>query len=213
MKLTPHISLSFNGQCEAAFRFNEQCLSGTIAFMLTWGNSPMAAEAPPGWDAKIAHATLKVGDTVITGSDAPPERYQQPKGLRGCAPDGRRRSRPSACFRRWRKKATSRCRSRRRSGRFGSESWSIGSEYPGRSIVKEPSSRHPDRTRYSERSKMAPLCRAHHRERLRARCRRWSPSASPARSASRRPRPESFFFLTGLEVSAARRARAISEAG
>jgi PhnB protein len=81
MKLNPHISLAFNGQCEAAFRFYEQCLNGTVAFMLTWGDSPMAADAPPGWDAKIAHATLEIGDAVITGSDVPPDRYEQPKGF------------------------------------------------------------------------------------------------------------------------------------
>jgi PhnB protein len=81
MKLNPHISLAFDGQCEAAFRSYEQSLGATIAFMLTWGNSPMAAEAPPGWDAKIAHATLKIGETMISGSDVPLDRYQQPKGF------------------------------------------------------------------------------------------------------------------------------------
>jgi hypothetical protein len=69
MKLTPHLSPGFDGQCEAAFRFYERCLGGATAYTLTWGDSPMAAEAPPGWNAKIAHATLKIGDTVITGSD------------------------------------------------------------------------------------------------------------------------------------------------
>jgi PhnB protein len=81
MKLNAHISLAFNGECEAAFRLYEQCLNGTIAFMLTWGNSPAAADAPPGWDAKIYHATLKIGGTVVTGSDLPPDRYEQPKGF------------------------------------------------------------------------------------------------------------------------------------
>ena len=81
MKLSPHISLGFNGQCEAAFRFYEKCLNGTLAFTLTWGKSPAAAEAPPGWDAKIYHATLKIGDTVIYGSDMPPDRYSPPKGF------------------------------------------------------------------------------------------------------------------------------------
>ena len=81
MKLNLHFSLSFNGHCEAAFRRYEECLNGTIAYMLTWGNSPAAAEAPAGWDAKIYHATLKVGDAVITGSDLPSDRYVQPKGF------------------------------------------------------------------------------------------------------------------------------------
>lgn len=41
----------------------------------------MAAEAPTGWDEKIYHAALKVGDSVITGSDQPPGRYERPQGF------------------------------------------------------------------------------------------------------------------------------------
>jgi uncharacterized glyoxalase superfamily protein PhnB len=81
MKLHPHLALSFNGQCEAAFKLYEQCFNGTIVFMLTWGNSPMAAEAPSGWESKIYHATLKIGDAVIAGGDVAPERYATPKGF------------------------------------------------------------------------------------------------------------------------------------
>ena len=72
MKLNPYISLGFNGQCEAAFKFYERCLGGKITFMLKWGNSPMATEAPPEWGEKILHATLTVGDTVLMGADALP---------------------------------------------------------------------------------------------------------------------------------------------
>jgi PhnB protein len=46
MDLNPCINLSFDGQCEAAFKLYERCLNGTITFMLTWGESPMAADAP-----------------------------------------------------------------------------------------------------------------------------------------------------------------------
>ena len=81
MKLDPHISLGFDGQCEAAFRVYERCLDGTIAFMVTWGDSPAAAEAPPGWEAKIYHATLRVGDIALAGGDLPPDRYEPPKGF------------------------------------------------------------------------------------------------------------------------------------
>jgi len=46
VKLNPNIALSFNGQCEDAFRCYERCLNGTtITFSLTWGDSPMAAVA------------------------------------------------------------------------------------------------------------------------------------------------------------------------
>jgi PhnB protein len=49
--------------------------------MLTWGNSPMATEAPPEWGEKIFHATLTVGDAVLMGADPLPQQYEQPKGF------------------------------------------------------------------------------------------------------------------------------------
>ncbi len=49
--------------------------------MLTWANSPNAAEAPADWGGKIYHATFKVGDTVIMGGDQPADRYDQPRGF------------------------------------------------------------------------------------------------------------------------------------
>jgi PhnB protein len=81
MKLDLNISLAFNGQCEAAFRFYERCLNGTITFMLRWGESPMAADVSPDWGTKVYHSTLKVGGAVITGGDFSPDRYEQPQGF------------------------------------------------------------------------------------------------------------------------------------
>jgi PhnB protein len=75
----PGISLSFDGQCEAAFRFYERCLGGKITFLLTWGDSPMAKDAPPEWGAKILHASLSVGDMVFAGADS--LQYEQPRGF------------------------------------------------------------------------------------------------------------------------------------
>jgi len=71
MTLSPQIALSLNGHCEAAFNLYARVLNGTITFMLKWGDSPVAAETPPGWEAKIYHATLKIGTTVILGGDIP----------------------------------------------------------------------------------------------------------------------------------------------
>ena len=79
MKWYPH--LAFNGQCEAAFRFYERCLGAKIAVMLTWVDSPVASDAPPGFGDKILHATLTVGDNMLAGSDSLPGQYQQPQGL------------------------------------------------------------------------------------------------------------------------------------
>src|SRR5260370_16790893 len=79
MRLSPN--LAFGGQCEAAFKFYEQCFGGKIVFMLTYGKSPMAEQVLPRWREKILHATLTVGDNVLVGSDPVPEQYEQPKGF------------------------------------------------------------------------------------------------------------------------------------
>jgi PhnB protein len=79
MNWYPH--LSFDGQCEEAFRFYERCLGGKIVVMLTWAGSRMATDAPPGFGEKILHATLTVGDNMLAGSDSLPGQYQQPQGF------------------------------------------------------------------------------------------------------------------------------------
>ena len=79
MQLNPY--LTFNGQCEAAFKFYERCLGGKIEAMFTHGNSPMADQAPPEWRNKIMHARLTVGDQVLMGADAPPGHYEEAKGF------------------------------------------------------------------------------------------------------------------------------------
>lgn len=79
MQLNPY--LNFNGQCEEAFKFYEACLGAKISFMVTYGNSPMADQAPPGWGGKILHATLTAGDQLLQGADVPPGQYQKPQGI------------------------------------------------------------------------------------------------------------------------------------
>jgi len=73
--------LNFNGDCETAFKFYEECLGGKIVRMQTHGDSPMADQVPVGWRDRIIHARLDVGATVLLGSDARPEHYQKPQGL------------------------------------------------------------------------------------------------------------------------------------
>jgi PhnB protein len=73
--------LTFNGQCEAAFQFYEQCLGGKIAGMFTYAGTPGAEQVPPEWRHKIMHATLKVGADVLMGCDAPPDRYKGSHGF------------------------------------------------------------------------------------------------------------------------------------
>lgn len=82
MQLNPY--LIFNGHCEAAFKFYEQCLGGKITTMMTHGESPessMADQMPPEWRNKILHVSLTVGDQELMGSDSPPDYYEEPKGF------------------------------------------------------------------------------------------------------------------------------------
>jgi PhnB protein len=73
--------LNFNGQCETAFKFYEQCLGGKIQMMMTHGESPMAEQVAAEWRDKIMHVTLAVGDSLLMGCDAPPQYYERPQGF------------------------------------------------------------------------------------------------------------------------------------
>jgi PhnB protein len=79
MQLSPY--LLFNGQCEAAFKFYAECLGGKIEAMMTHAGTPAEQQVPAEWRDKILHARLTVGDNVLMASDAPPGRYEQPKGF------------------------------------------------------------------------------------------------------------------------------------
>src|SRR3989441_10202987 len=79
MQLNPY--LLFNGQCAEAFKFYAQVLGGKIDGMMTHAGTPAEEHVPAEWRDKILHARLVVDDTVLMASDAPPDRYQQPKGI------------------------------------------------------------------------------------------------------------------------------------
>lgn len=79
MKLHPY--LIFNGQCEAAFKFYAECMGGEIEAMMPHRGSPVEQHVSAEWQEKILHARLKIGDSVLMGSDAPPGRFEEPKGF------------------------------------------------------------------------------------------------------------------------------------
>ena len=78
MQINPY--LSFNGNCEAAFKFYERCLGGKTN-LFTYGDSPMAEQTPAEWRSKIMHARLEAGGQVLMGSDSPPGYFEAPKGI------------------------------------------------------------------------------------------------------------------------------------
>jgi len=79
MQINPY--LSFNGDCEAAFTFYEQCLGGQRGATFRYGGSPMAGDVPPDWSEKVMHASITVGDMLLQGGDVVPAQYEAPKGF------------------------------------------------------------------------------------------------------------------------------------
>lgn len=78
MRLNPH--LTFNGDCEAAFRLYEKCLGGT-AMIMRYEGTPLARTVPSDWQKKILHATLTVGNYLLQGVDVLPGQYEKPRGF------------------------------------------------------------------------------------------------------------------------------------
>jgi PhnB protein len=73
--------LNFNGNCEEAFRYYAKVLGGTIEAMMAHEGTEAEQHVPPEWRKKIIHARMKVGNALLMGSDAPPGRYSEPKGM------------------------------------------------------------------------------------------------------------------------------------
>ena len=78
MQVNPY--LSFNGQCEAAFTFYVQCLGGTLGEIFRYAGSPMAGQAPPGWQDKVMHGSVTIGGMTLMGADVT-DFYEVPKGF------------------------------------------------------------------------------------------------------------------------------------
>jgi len=79
MQVNPY--LSFNGQCEAAFTFYEQCLGARLGAIFRYSGSPMADQVPPDWQDKVMHGSVTIGGQVLMGGDVTPLSYEEPKGF------------------------------------------------------------------------------------------------------------------------------------
>src|SRR5438270_11336977 len=73
--------LSFQGDCEAAFKFYEQSLGGKLGPIYRYEGTSFADTAPAGWQNKVMHGSVTIGDQVFMGADVVPERYEAPKGF------------------------------------------------------------------------------------------------------------------------------------
>ena len=79
MQMNPY--LSFDGRCEEAFRFYEQCLGAEVGAIFRYAGTPLADQVPADWSDKIMHGSLTVGGQVLMAADVAPEGYQAPRGF------------------------------------------------------------------------------------------------------------------------------------
>jgi PhnB protein len=79
MQVNPY--LSFNGQCEAAFKFYEQVLGGQLGDIFRYAGTPLAHQVPTDWQDKVMHGSITVGGQVLMGGDVAPDRYEAPTGF------------------------------------------------------------------------------------------------------------------------------------
>ena len=73
--------MSFKGDCEAAFKFYEQCLGGQVGAIFRYAGSPLADQVPADWSDNVMHGSLTVGGQVLMGGDVAPDRYEELKGF------------------------------------------------------------------------------------------------------------------------------------
>lgn len=79
MEVNPY--LLFDGNCEAAFHFYAESLGGGIDAMFRYEGTPAEEHMPAELRKQIIHASMRVGDTILMGSDAPPGHYEKPGGF------------------------------------------------------------------------------------------------------------------------------------
>jgi len=64
--------LFFNGRCEEAVEFYKQALGAEVTMIMRFKDSPEPQPpgmVPPGWEGKIMHACLRIGETIVMASD------------------------------------------------------------------------------------------------------------------------------------------------
>ena len=64
--------LFFNGSCEQAIEFYRKTLGAEVEMMMRFKESPEPAKpgmVPPGFENKIMHASLRIGQTTVMASD------------------------------------------------------------------------------------------------------------------------------------------------
>jgi PhnB protein len=70
MPIEPY--LFFNGRCEEAVEFYKKALGAEVLMLMRFKESPEPPQPgmiPPGWESKIMHTSLRIGNTTVMASD------------------------------------------------------------------------------------------------------------------------------------------------
>lgn len=70
MQVQPY--LFFDGRCEEGLEYYRMALGAKVEMMMRYKESPEApppGRVPPGFDDKVMHASLRIGDAVVMASD------------------------------------------------------------------------------------------------------------------------------------------------
>jgi len=68
------VHLNFQGNCAEAFAFYTKVFKSDNPFQITYGDAPKGSPVPPDWSGKVMHASVPVGDGLLMGCDAPPDK-------------------------------------------------------------------------------------------------------------------------------------------
>lgn len=71
----------FDGTCEEAMTTYAKVLGGKLTRVVRFRDMGPGEHTPPGWEDKLMHASLQLGDRFLMASDAPPGRGQKPGGF------------------------------------------------------------------------------------------------------------------------------------
>jgi PhnB protein len=66
-----NVHLNFQGNCGEAFEFYKQVFGDSNAFTMKYGDAPGGSPVPPDWNDKVMHTSIKLGDGLLMGCDAP----------------------------------------------------------------------------------------------------------------------------------------------
>lgn len=64
--------LTFGGRCDEAIAFYQSALGAKLEMLMRFNESPdppPPGMVPPGWEKKVMHSSLRIGDGVLMASD------------------------------------------------------------------------------------------------------------------------------------------------